>query len=145
MNKENKESFFYQKNLNINNIKNLRLYINNPLNKIKPKKFLNNTVIRKKYTLISPSSISNNPNRKNHIIIKPESQNNNINDKKIFNYVNTDSEDNFSFEHPKVYIKLNSLKKILIVVILYLMKKITKVVNIQLVELNLKIYVQMKE
>ncbi len=111
MNKENKESFFYQKNLNINNIKNLRLYINNPLNKIKPKKFLNNTVIRKKYTLISPSSFSNNPNRKNHIIIKPESQNNNINDKKIFNYVNTDSEDNFSFEHPKVYIKLNSLKK----------------------------------
>lgn len=111
MNAENKESFFYHENQNINNIKNLRLYINNPLTKIKPKKFLNNTVLRKKYTLISPSSFSNNPNRKNHIIIQPESQNNNINDQKIFNYVNTDSEDNFSFEHPKICIKLNSPKK----------------------------------
>jgi hypothetical protein len=111
MNAINKEGRLYHKKWNIKNNKNLTLNINNAFNSLKPNYFINNQKLSKKLHLLSPTSFLNKKTIKQIIARtfknsdKLDNTNNNL-----INYKSLNAESIFSFERPKIHIKLHSMK-----------------------------------
>ena len=119
MNQNKVQTNFYQKKRNIKSNKNIKVYMDNPLNKKYPKKTINIILKRKKHNLLNPPKIGAyiNPLKKEiSNRISREKDPNNIPNKKIFenmvNYNTLDelNENKYLLERPKVNIRINSTK-----------------------------------
>ena len=123
MEKNTQEQNFYLKKRNIKSNKNIKTYLNNPLNNQKHKKQINNLLDKKKIHLLSPPSLSNNQKISAYTkTFKRQSLNkNNIQQcsKKIlsediyedilnYNTISKINEDKILLEKPKVRVKIHS-------------------------------------
>ena len=111
MNAINQEGNLDQKQWNINSNKNFKLKVHNTFGTLKPNNFIKHSALSKTLQLLSPASFSKNQ-KINQIIIRSlqnkDKLNNTNNNVLNYNFLNT--EYNFSFERPKVHIKIHSTK-----------------------------------
>ena len=101
---------FYQKKRNIKSNKNLRINYNKPLEQSKQNNYNKNSILRKKIYFQSQSGVLNTQNKNDINIFKSLQNNeteNNINDI-IPIYDNMTYDNQYSFEKPKIKIKLHS-------------------------------------
>ena len=111
MNAINKEGRLYHKKWNIKNNKYCTLNINNDFNSLKPNNFFNNSKLSKKLHLLSPTSFLNRKTIKQIIArsFKNTDKLNNTNNA-LINYKSLNAESIFSFDRPKIHIKIHSMK-----------------------------------
>ena len=111
MNSINQEGNLDQKEWNINSNKNFKLKVHNTLGTLKPNHFIKHSALSKTLHLLSPASFSKNQ-KINQIIIKSLQNRDKLNNtnNNVLNYKFLNTENNFSFERPKVHIKIHSTK-----------------------------------